>query len=76
MNEDKGFFRKLVSVLESNDVSIEHMPSSIDSISLIVSSSEINSKLDKVIEEIRIYCKPDSITTYPEMALIAVVGRG
>lgn len=76
MNDEKGFFRKLISVLESNDVSIEHMPSSIDSISLIVSSAEINSKLDKVMEEIRIYCKPDSIIAYPDMSLIAVVGRG
>ena len=29
-----------------------------------------------MIEEIKIYCKPDSITSYPEMSLIAVVGRG
>lgn len=76
MNEEKGFFRKLISVLESNDISIEHMPTAIDSISIIVSDSELNSKLKKVIEEIKIYCKPDSITSYPEMSLIAVVGRG
>lgn len=76
MTSEKGFFRKLVSVLESNDISIEHMPSSIDSISLIISNSELNSKLEKVIEEIKIYCKPDSITCYPNMALVAVVGRG
>ncbi len=76
MNEEKGFLRKLISVFESNDISVEHIPSSIDSISVIVSNSEINSKLDKVIEEIRIYCSPDSIITYPDMSLVAVVGRG
>lgn len=76
MGLEKGFFRKLISVLETNDIAIEHMPSSIDSISLIVSDSELNSKLEKVIEEIRIYCNPDSIICYPNMALIAVVGRG
>ncbi len=76
MGSEKGFFRKLMSVLETNNISIEHMPSSIDSISLIVSDSELNSKLEKVIEEIRIYCNPDSIICYPNMALIAVVGRG
>lgn len=76
MGSEKGFFRKLISVLETNDIAIEHMPSSIDSISLIVSDSELNSKLEKVIEEIRIYCNPDSIICYPNMALVAIVGRG
>ncbi|NLW23417.1 MAG: aspartate kinase [Tissierellia bacterium] len=76
MNQEKDFYRKLITVLETNDITIEHMPSSIDSVSLIIPSAQLNSKLDKIIEEIRIYCKPDSIDTYPNMALIAVVGRG
>lgn len=76
MTQEKDFFRKLISVFETNDISIEHMPSSIDSISVIVPSNELNGKLNKVIEEIRIYCKPDNIISYPNMALIAVVGRG
>lgn len=73
---DKGFLRKLISVFESNDVSIEHMPSSIDSISVIVSDEQIKGKLKKVMEEIRIYCKPDSIIDHKNMALLAVVGTG
>lgn len=76
MTSEKDFFRKVISVFETNDISIEHMPSSIDSISVVVPASEIGSKLKKVIEEIRILCNPDNIETYPDMALIAVVGRG
>lgn len=76
MISEKDFLRKLITVLETNNISIEHMPSSIDSISLVVPAAQINSKLDKVIEEIKIYCNPDSIISYPDMALIAVVGRG
>lgn len=76
MINEKDFFRKLITVFETNHISIEHMPSSIDSISIIVSSSQLNSKLDKIIEEIKIYCNPDSVIAYPNMALIAVVGRG
>ena len=76
MNDEKGFIRKLISVFESNDISIEHIPSSIDSISVIVADTEINTKLNKVLEEIRIYCKPDAIITYKNMSLLAVVGRG
>lgn len=76
LTEEKGFLRKLITVFESNDVCIEHMPSSIDSISVIISDSEINGKLSKIIEEIKIYCKPDSIVSYTNMALLAVVGSG
>lgn len=76
MGSDRSFFRKLMSIMETNDIAIEHMPSSIDSVSLIISDLELNSKLEKVMEEIRIYCNPDSITCYPNMALVAVVGRG
>lgn len=76
MSSEKDFLRKVITVLETNNISIEHMPSSIDSVSLVVPSSELNSKLEKIIEEINIYCNPDSIVSDPNMALIAVVGRG
>lgn len=76
MTIEKDFFRKLISVFETNDIPIEHMPSSIDSISVIVPSSKLNSKLGKIKEEIKIYCKPDNIISFPNMALIAIVGRG
>ncbi len=76
MSKDSSFLRKLISVLETNDITVEHMPSSIDSISLVVSNAEIDNKLEKVMTEIGIYCNPDSIVYYKEMSLIAVVGRG
>lgn len=76
MTSEKGFFRKLISVFETNDIGIEHMPSSIDSISVIVSDKDLNGKLSKITEEIKIYCNPDNIDSYRGMALIAVVGRG
>lgn len=76
MTAQRDFLRKLVSVFEANDVTIELMPSSIDSISVIVSDQELNGKLSKLIEEIRIYCNPNNISSQSKMALLAVVGRG
>lgn len=76
MNAEQGFLRKLISVFETNDISIEHVPTGIDSISVIVADQELGSKLKKVKEEIQIYCEPDNIITSSNMALIAVVGRG
>lgn len=76
MNSDLGFFRRLMSVFETNEISIEHMPSSIDSVSVVVETKKIAEKLNKVIEEIKIYTNPDDITVESEMALLAVVGKG
>lgn len=76
MNSEVGFISKLASVFEKHDVSIEHIPSSIDGISVIVSGSELNLKLDKVIEDIELICKPDNIMVKKDIALIAIVGRG
>lgn len=76
MNEESGFLRKLVSVFETNGVSILHVPSGIDSVSVIVRSEDIRFNLNKIIAELRIYCHPDSISVLPGMSLLAVVGRG
>ncbi|NLG84722.1 MAG: aspartate kinase [Firmicutes bacterium] len=76
MNAEIGFGRKLLSVLEANGISFEHMPSGIDTISLVIADAQLNHKLDKVLEEIRQQCRPDSLEVHPNMALIATVGRG
>ena len=76
MNSEKDFFRKLTTVFESNDISIEHMPSSIDSVSVLVADSYITAKLNKVLEELKIYLNVDSISWERDISLIAVVGRG
>ena len=76
MNKELGYGRRLLSVLEANGISFEHMPSGIDTISLVVADSELNGKLDRVIMEIKSECEPDMVEVYPNMALIATVGRG
>lgn len=76
MSAEKDFFRKLITVLETNEVTLEHMPSSIDSVSVVIPSDQLKGKKEKIMEEIKIYCRPDSIVSDPDMALIAVVGRG
>ncbi len=74
--EEAGFYRKLVSVFETNGISIAHMPSGIDSISVIVAEDDVRGKEKKVMKEIDIYCSPDAVDTSHQLALIAVVGQG
>lgn len=76
MNSELGFCRKVLSILEANQVSFESMPSGIDTLSLVIADSELKDKKKKIIEEIKRQCTPDSVDVYPNMAIIATVGRG
>ena len=76
MNGEVGFCRKILSVLEYYDVNMEHMPTGIDTMSLIVQDSEIDGKLDDVLEKIRGKVNPDLMYVYRNISLIAVVGLG
>src|SRR5699024_7352934 len=51
------------------------MPSSIDTLSLIVSSDALKGIEQNLIEEFKAVCNPDSIHIDRDIALIAVVGR-
>ncbi len=75
MNSEVGFGRKVLEILEDNEVSFEHLPSGIDNMSIVVSSSAIDGKKEKLVSTIRRSVRPDSITVEDELALIAIVGR-
>lgn len=76
MKREMGFVRRLLTILEQLQIRFEHMPSGIDTLSLVIRSSELNGKLDQLLEEIRLQCQPDLLEVYPYMALIATVGHG
>jgi len=76
MNQEIGFVREVLSVVEHNDISFEHMPSGIDSISLVFDDRQLAGKTKKLVQEMRSACSPDTIEVNPNLALIAVVGRG
>ena len=76
MNSELGFGRKVLEVLEDNKVNFEHIPSGIDTMSIIVSTASIAGREDKIIEMIKEEVNPDHIEIEHDVALIAVVGRG
>lgn len=76
LNQDKSFHRKLMSILESHNIYLEHMPSSIDSISLIIHDDNSKPKIEELIEDIKMICKPDAINYSENISLVTVVGHG
>ena len=76
MNSEIGFCRKVLQVFEDNGISIEHMPSGIDTMTVFVHQTEFEEKEQKVIAGIHQAVNPDSIELESDLSLIAVVGRG
>ena len=76
MNSEIGFCRKVLGVFEDNGISIEHMPSGIDTMTVFVHQDEFMDKEQQVVSGIHRMTHPDSIDIEADLALIAVVGRG
>lgn len=77
MNAEVGFCRKVLSVLESYNISLEHMPTGIDTMSLIIPDSDLVGNVEfELIEKIRGRVNPDLIYVYKDISLLAIVGHG
>ena len=76
MNSEVGFCRKALEAFEENGISIEHMPSGIDTMTVFVHQEEFEGKEQQVISSIRRLVNPDIIDLEADLALVAVVGRG
>ncbi len=76
MNKEIGFAYRLLGIMESHKISVEHCPSGIDGMNVIVESRSLGEKAGDVLEEIRRILQPDSVTLEEELALVAVVGEG
>lgn len=76
MNAELGLGRKVLDVLEDNGISFEHLPSGVDTMSVIVPSNELAGRRERLIASINRVCRPDSIVCEDGLALLAVVGRG
>lgn len=75
MNSEVGFIRRVLEVFEKAHISIEHLPSGIDSICVIMNTAQLNEVKERLINDICLASDPESISVEDDLALIAVVGR-
>ena len=75
LTADIANIRGVLSIFEKFNVPIEHIPSGIDSFSLVVSTEKVKPCIYDIIGEIKALCEPDSITVTEKIALVAAVGR-
>ena len=71
-----GFIKRLLEVFDDNNVTFEHLPSGIDTISVILPKAEYLEKKDSIMESLKIRVKPDKIELDDDLAMVTVVGKG
>lgn len=77
MNAEVGFIRKILSVVEHYGICIEHVPSGIDTLSLVIESRLLkDGVLSDLVNEIRESVSPDYVHVTENISLVATVGHG
>ena len=75
MSNMVGVVSGTLDVLRKYGVSIEHLPSGIDSFNVVLGRRDVEHNLYDILAEVKEKVAPDSIRVTEPLALIAVVGR-
>ncbi len=75
MGGEVGVLRKMLSVLERHNISIDYAPNGIDNVSVVMPTASLAPKLYTILGEIQQEVKPDSLEVHDKIAVVAAVGR-
>lgn len=76
MNAEVGFGAEVLHILAENHVPYEHTPTSIDTMSVLVSTKDLENCRKDILSQIQTQLHPDHVFIEDHIALIAVVGEG
>ena len=76
MNSELGFVKRVLDVFEKYSISFEHLPTGIDTLSIIINEQDGETYKDVLFKELQAKVSPDSIEYQKSLSLVAVVGRG
>ncbi len=75
MGNEVGVLRKMLSVLERHNISIDYAPNGIDNVSVVMPTEAVTPKLYTILGEIQQEVHPDSLEVHDKIAVVAAVGR-
>ena len=75
ISSEVGFLRKILSVFERYNLSVESCPSSIDSVSIVVATDKIKKYLYEIVSILKNELQCDDVHVTEGISLVAVVGR-
>ena len=70
-----GYLRKVLSIFERHNVSIDYVPNGIDNVSVVMPTEAVASSLYTIMAEIQKELEPDALTVHDQIAVVAAVGR-
>ena len=76
MNEEVGFGAHLLEIFARHNVSFEHLPTGIDTMSVVVHKDEFDKARNEILDDISNELNPESLYVEDGLALVAVVGMG
>lgn len=75
MNQESGFGMRVLKVFADLDIPFEHIPSGIDTMCVVVNTSDVKGREYDIASSIQKSVNPDHIHIDNNMGLVAVVGR-
>ena len=76
MNEEIGYLSRLLKIFENEKIPVEHCPTGIDTVSIVLRSEFLNDKKEIVLSKIKEELSPDILNLEENISLLAVVGEG
>ena len=75
MSNEVGVLRKLLTVLERHNISIDYAPNGIDNVSVVMPTEALEPCLYQILDEIKRDVNPDTLDVHDQIAVVAAVGR-
>ena len=75
MSSEVGVLRRILSVLERHNITVDYVPNGIDSVSVVLPTEAVAPSLYSVLGEIQKEVEPDTIDVHDQIAVVAAVGR-
>ncbi|MCI5484029.1 MAG: aspartate kinase, partial [Clostridiales bacterium] len=75
MSSQVGVLRRVLTVLERHNISVDYVPNGIDNVSVVVPTESVASSLYTILGEIQTEVEPDTLNVHDPIAVVAAVGR-
>ena len=75
LSNEVGTLRKILTVLERHNISVDYVPNGIDNVSVVLETDALTPHLYDVLQEIQAEVNPDTVDVHDQIAVVAAVGR-
>ena len=75
LSNEVGLLRRILSIYERHNISVVYVPNGIDNVSIVVETEDIEDCRYALLAEVQQEIKPDTLTVFDEISVVAAVGR-